>query len=153
MCSLGFYSPTLLQISLIPHTLSLHAPIFNLNTYQAGNYVLPYPSSSGVRHDAWVFSYFYNEGRVLFFKKSTSYPPGCLGHSAHTPGPFSMFYTKTLLQINFLYKCVKQNTPNNFFNIMFEIIDGKISVAYWNYLYAQASLSSHSIELVKIQSL
>ena len=41
----------------------------------------------------------------FFFKKPTSTPPGYLGHSAHTPGSFSMSYTKTLFQ-NISYESV-----------------------------------------------
>ena len=36
----------------------------------------------------------------FFFEKPPSCPPGYLGHSAHTPGSFSMSYAKTVLQIN-----------------------------------------------------
>ena len=46
-------------------------------------------------------SYFLNGYLILrFFEKPTSSPPGYLGHSPHTPGSFSMSYTKTLFQIN-----------------------------------------------------
>ena len=37
---------------------------------------------------------------ALFFKPTFSPPPGYLGHSAYTPGYFSMSYTKTVFQIN-----------------------------------------------------
>ena len=35
-----------------------------------------------------------------FFLEAYLPPPGYLGPSAHTPGSFSMSYTKTLFQIN-----------------------------------------------------
>ena len=39
-------------------------------------------------------------GQDVFLEAHLLLLPGYLGHSAHTPGSFSMSYAKTLLQIN-----------------------------------------------------
>ena len=45
----------------------------------------------------------------FFFEKPTSSPPGYLGHSAHTPGPFSMFLCSnfTLKWLMIFHLCLR----------------------------------------------
>ena len=44
-------------------------------------------------------SLFHGSMGFFFYKPSSSPPPGYLGHSAHTPGSFSMSYIKTLFKM------------------------------------------------------